>query len=98
MGAGIGEFVAGGQSSEWHMMHFAFDSIGEFLAMGHYGAYVWSAWLISALGLALLIGHTRSARRQFYRHETLRLRQQQARVKSVNTAPSSNVTDGERSS
>ncbi len=82
------------------MMSFAFGSFSDFMAMGHYGAYVWSAWLISALGLGLLIAHTRSARRQFYRRETLRLRQHQARMTSVKTATShpSMVSDGERPS
>jgi len=68
-------------------MVFAFDNVADFLAMGHYGAYVWSAWLISALGLGLLIGHSRSARQQFYRGQAQRLRQQQARNQTRQSQP-----------
>lgn len=82
------------------MMSFAFDSFSDFLAMGHYGAYVWSTWGISALGLGLLIGHTHSARRQFYRNEALRLRLQKARMQSAKaqSVQPSAPTDGERPS
>ncbi len=74
-------------------MSFAFDSLDSFWAMGRYGAFVWSAWSISALALALLILQTRRARRQFYRAQAQRNRQQQARLQAKQTPQ-----DPERSS
>ena len=49
------------------------DRIGEFLAMGGYGAYVWSAYLVAAVVLAaLLIGSLRGVRKQEQRLAALR--------------------------
>ena len=47
----------------------SFDSFGDFLAMGGHGAYVWSAYAIAfvviALNVALpIVGHRREIERQ----------------------------------
>ncbi len=68
-------------------MTFAFDTVADFLAMGRYAAFVWSAWLISGVVLGLLILQTRQARRQFYRRQRQLRRQQQARRHMTSTAP-----------
>lgn len=36
-------------------MTFAFEDFSAFLAMGNHGLYVWSAWLVSFLGLLILV-------------------------------------------
>jgi heme exporter protein D len=67
-------------------MSFAFGSVSEFLAMGHHGVYVWSAWLISVFTLLVLILQTRHARRQFYTRQARFMRQQHIRLQAIKTS------------
>ncbi len=55
-------------------MNFAFESVHDFMVMGHHGVYVWSAWLISGVAILLLIMQSKRARRRFYHQEHARLR------------------------
>lgn len=53
-----------------------FHSIGEFLAMGHHGPYVWSAYGITALVLIINIVMPRLAHRRYLQSEARRLRRE----------------------
>jgi heme exporter protein D len=54
----------------------SFHSVGEFLSMGHHGPYVWSAYGITTLVLALNIVLPRLARRRYLQDEARRLRRE----------------------
>lgn len=43
-----------------------FESWGDFWAMGGYGFYVWSSFIISFLALALLLLDSRIAKRKLF--------------------------------
>lgn len=47
-------------------MHLQFHTLHDLLAMGQHGAYVWSAWFISAVCLLILVISSLRARKQFY--------------------------------
>ncbi|WP_122665642.1 heme exporter protein CcmD [Pseudomonas viridiflava] len=51
-----------------------FDSFGEFLAMGHHGLFVWSAYGISFVVLAINVALPLLARRRYLQQEARRLR------------------------
>lgn len=58
----------------------AFDSISAFLAMGgRHAPYVWSAWGLTVLSLAVLIWHARSSRQRWINEELARRRREAAR-------------------
>lgn len=57
----------------------SFASFGEFLAMGHHGPYVWSAYGISLLVLALNVLLPILARRRYLQDEARRLRREEAK-------------------
>jgi len=61
-------------------MHWAFDNIHDFFLMGHHGIYVWSAWLITLVGITLLIAVSVRQRRQFYRQEMARITRLKSRA------------------
>lgn len=51
-----------------------FDSLGEFLAMGGYGFYVWWAYLLAGLVIAFAVLWPLWQRRRFMREQRQRLR------------------------
>ncbi|MBC3949082.1 MULTISPECIES: heme exporter protein CcmD [Pseudomonas] len=51
-----------------------FDSFGEFLAMGHHGLFVWSAYGICFVVLAINVALPLLARRRYLQQEARRLR------------------------
>ncbi|MEY2864401.1 MAG: hypothetical protein RLY58_2108 [Pseudomonadota bacterium] len=57
----------------------AFDSFSAFVAMGHHGAYVWSAWGLTLLCVLALIVDARARRRRFIQETAARLRRAAAR-------------------
>ncbi len=61
-------------------MSFAFDNLHDFIAMGHHGIYVWSAWFITLFATIFLVIQSRFVRQQFFREEVLQARLQKARV------------------
>lgn len=56
----------------------AFDSLDAFFAMGGYGAYVWSAWAVTALALVGSVVHARVERRALLRDLERRARRESA--------------------
>lgn len=59
--------------SEW----FQFSSFAEFIQMGRYGAYVWSAYGIFAIVIIFnLVGPLR-AQKEFFNEQQRRLRREQ---------------------
>ena len=55
----------------------SFTSFGEFLAMGNHGPYVWSAYGISLLVLALNVVLPILARRRYLQDQARRLRREE---------------------
>lgn len=53
-----------------------FSSVGEFIAMGHHGLYVWSAYGLCLAVLALNLLLPLWARRRYLREEARRLRRE----------------------
>ena len=53
----------------------SFATFGDFLAMGHHGLYVWSAYGICLAVLALNVAAPLLARRRYLQEEARRLRQ-----------------------
>ncbi len=51
-----------------------FDSFADFLAMGHHGSFVWSAYAICFWVLVMNVVAPLRERRRYLRHEALRLR------------------------
>lgn len=51
-----------------------FASFGEFLAMGHHGLFVWSAYGICFVVLAINVALPLLARRRYLQQEARRLR------------------------
>ncbi|ATR82430.1 heme exporter protein CcmD [Pseudomonas defluvii] len=54
----------------------SFTSFSDFLAMGHHGLYVWSAYGISLLVLAINVAVPILARRRYLQEEARRLRRE----------------------
>ncbi len=54
----------------------SFNSFAEFLAMGHHGPYVWSAYGISLAVIALNIALPILSRRRYLQEEARRLRRE----------------------
>ncbi|MCY1299506.1 heme exporter protein CcmD [compost metagenome] len=54
----------------------SFASFGEFLAMGHHGLYVWTAYGISLGVLVLNVALPVLARRRYLQEEARRLRRE----------------------
>ncbi|WP_213157965.1 heme exporter protein CcmD [Pseudomonas aeruginosa] len=54
----------------------SFESFGDFLAMGHHGPYVWSAYGICLLVLAINVAEPLLARRRYLQEEARRLRRE----------------------
>ncbi|WP_426142090.1 heme exporter protein CcmD [Pseudomonas sp. DWP3-1-2] len=54
----------------------SFASFGEFLAMGHHGLYVWSAYGICLWVLAMNVALPVLARRRYLQQEARRLRRE----------------------
>lgn len=65
-------------------MNFAFDSLHDFIQMGHHGVYVWSAWFITLVALALLVIQSIVARQRFFRDELIKARLQKSRAERLN--------------
>ncbi|TWI53888.1 heme exporter protein D [Pseudomonas duriflava] len=55
----------------------SFESIGDFLAMGHHGAYVWSAYGLTLLVLTGNIVWPIMARKHYLQVEARRLRREE---------------------
>lgn len=53
-----------------------FSSFGDFLAMGHHALYVWSAYGICLVVLALNVAVPLLARRRYLQEEARRLRRE----------------------
>ena len=51
-----------------------FDSLSDFLAMGHHGLFVWSAYGICFVVLAINVALPLLARRRYLQQEARRLR------------------------
>lgn len=60
-------------------MNFAFNSLHDFVMMGHHGVYVWSAWLVALLSVIYLVMQSRYARKSFFRAEQVNIQLQKAR-------------------
>ncbi|EQM68068.1 heme exporter protein CcmD [Pseudomonas solani] len=56
-----------------------FASFGEFIAMGHHGLYVWSAYGISVAILILNVALPLLARRRYLQDEARRLRREESK-------------------
>ena len=54
----------------------SFHCFGEFLAMGHHGPYVWSAYAISLVVLAINVAAPILARKRYLQEEARRLRRE----------------------
>ncbi|CDF83058.1 heme exporter protein CcmD [Pseudomonas sp. QL9] len=54
----------------------SFQSFSDFLAMGHHGPYVWSAYGISLVVLALNVAMPLLARKRYLQEEARRLRRE----------------------
>ncbi|UVJ45468.1 heme exporter protein CcmD [Pseudomonas sp. LS1212] len=54
----------------------SFASFSDFLAMGHHGLYVWSAYGICLLVLAVNVAAPLLARRRYLQEEARRLRRE----------------------
>ncbi len=61
-------------------MKFAFDNLHDFMAMGQYGVYVWSAWLIALLSITYLVLQSSYVRQQFFNEEQAKAHLQKARA------------------
>jgi heme exporter protein D len=57
----------------------SFNSVAEFLAMGHHALYVWSAYGISLLILALNVGLPLLAKRRYLQEQARRLRREESK-------------------
>ena len=55
----------------------SFASFSDFLAMGHHGLYVWSAYGICLLVLAVNVALPLKARRRYLQEEARRLRREE---------------------
>lgn len=54
----------------------SFQSFSDFLAMGHHGPYVWSAYAISLAVLAINVVAPLMARKRYLQEEARRLRRE----------------------
>ncbi|MCY1206340.1 heme exporter protein CcmD [compost metagenome] len=57
----------------------SFSSFTEFLAMGNHGLYVWTAYGISLLVLAINVAMPLIARRRYLQDEARRLRREESK-------------------
>ncbi|MCY1514839.1 heme exporter protein CcmD [compost metagenome] len=57
----------------------SFSSFTEFLAMGNHGLYVWTAYGISLLVLAINVAMPLIARRRYLHDEARRLRREESK-------------------
>ena len=57
----------------------SFASFSDFLAMGHHGLYVWSAYGICLLVLAVNVALPLLARRRYLQEEARRLRRESSK-------------------
>ncbi|MBT8766402.1 heme exporter protein CcmD [Metapseudomonas boanensis] len=57
----------------------SFSSFTEFLAMGNHGLYVWSAYGISLVVLAINVAMPLLARRRYLQDEARRLRREESK-------------------
>ena len=57
----------------------SFDSLSDFLAMGHHALYVWSAYGICLAVLGLNVALPLLARRRYLQQEARRLRRESAK-------------------
>ncbi|MFK7605414.1 MULTISPECIES: heme exporter protein CcmD [unclassified Pseudomonas] len=57
----------------------SFDSLSDFLAMGHHALYVWSAYGICLAVLGLNVALPLLARRRYLQQEARRLRRENAK-------------------
>jgi heme exporter protein D len=57
----------------------SFNSFAEFVAMGHHGLYVWSAYGISLLVLAINLGVPLLAKRRYLQEQARRLRREESK-------------------
>ena len=54
----------------------SFQSFSDFIAMGHHGPYVWSAYAISLVVLAINVAAPILARKRYLQEEARRLRRE----------------------
>ncbi|MBP8185387.1 MAG: heme exporter protein CcmD [Pseudomonas sp.] len=57
----------------------SFNSFAEFLAMGNHALYVWSAYGVSLLVLALNVGVPLLAKRRYLQEQARRLRREESK-------------------
>jgi heme exporter protein D len=57
----------------------SFNSFTEFLAMGNHALYVWSAYGISLLVLAINVGVPLLAKRRYLQEQARRLRREESK-------------------
>ncbi|MDD0974604.1 heme exporter protein CcmD [Pseudomonas fontis] len=57
----------------------SFASFSDFLAMGHHGLYVWSAYGICLLVLAVNVASPLLAKRRYLQEEARRLRRESSK-------------------
>ena len=57
----------------------SFASFGDFLAMGHHGLYVWSAYGICLLVLAINVAAPVLSKRRYLQEEARRLRREKSK-------------------
>ena len=57
----------------------SFASVGDFIAMGHHGVYVWTSYGICLAVLVLNVALPIMARRRYLQQEARRLRRENAK-------------------
>ena len=57
----------------------SFASVGDFIAMGHHGVYVWTSYGICLAVLELTVALPILARRRYLQQEARRLRRENAK-------------------
>lgn len=57
----------------------SFASVGDFIAMGHHGVYVWTSYGICLAVLVLNVASPILARRRYLQQEARRLRRENAK-------------------
>jgi heme exporter protein D len=67
----------------------AFASVGEWLAMGQHGPFVWSSWGLTLLAVVAVSLYLPWERRRFWREESARQRRQVQRARQAQPRPES---------
>lgn len=55
----------------------AFNSLAEFLAMGHHGVYVWTSYGLTFVAIAYLLWQAKAQRQRFFKEQIQQLKRGQ---------------------